>query len=259
MPFEAFAIFWQLPVFALITGRIGGMVMFLPMVGGLSIPQNVRALFVLGLAALIAPIVPPPETMPDTFLGLASAILGELSIGLIMGFAMRGVFLALEFAGSLIATESGLSLGEIADPNNGVEQSVMSMLYVQLGMAIFLAVGAHRAVVAATLDSFQSVPLLANPPDIAAGFDLGLASLQTAGELGVRIAAPTLMTLFLANVALGFMGRTTPHLNIATVGFSIKGLLAFLTIAASLPPALEAYVQTAEDVTGWMNDWLGIH
>lgn len=256
MPYEALSTFWNLPLFALIAGRIAGVVMFLPILGGFSIPGNVRALFVLGLAVLITPIVPPPAQMPDTPARLAFALTGELAIGVVIGLAVRGVFLALELAGSLIATESGMSLGEIADPNSGVEQNVLSMLYVQLGLAIFLAVGAHRELVAATLDSFVSIPLLSGAPHSAAALDLAITALQAAGELAVRIAAPTLLTLFLANVALGFIGRTTPHLNIATVGFSVKGMLAFLTVAASMPAAMEAYVDVTADVVGWVRSWM---
>jgi flagellar biosynthetic protein FliR len=73
----------------------------------------------------------------------------------------------------------------------------------------------------------------------------------------VRVAAPVILTLFLVNAAMGFVSRTVPQLNILTIGFSLKGLVAFVLMAISLPAALEAFTDALETTVGWITELVG--
>jgi flagellar biosynthesis protein FliR len=53
-------------------------------------------------------------------------------------------------------------------------------------------------------------------------------------------------------LALGFIARTMPQLNVLAVGFSIKGLLAFALMAISLPAAMDAFVSAVAHLTQWV-------
>jgi len=72
--------------------------------------------------------------------------------------------------------------------------------------------------------------------------------------VALRVAAPTLLVLFLANVALAFVSRTMPQLNILAVGFPLKGLLALLLMAVSLPTATDAFLSGLQQVYVWISD-----
>jgi flagellar biosynthesis protein FliR len=50
-------------------------------------------------------------------------------------------------------------------------------------------------------------------------------------ELGLRVAAPLLCIVFLETVALGFLSKTVPQLNILSLGFPMR-ILVGLTIVA---------------------------
>lgn len=251
MPFDLFALYLRLPVFALVAGRLGGMVMFQPAIGGFLVPPQVRALLVIGLAGMVTPFVDLPASAPTTGGGLALALGAEVLLGALIGMIVRGCFLSLEWAGSIVATQSGLAFGEIADPSTGVEQSMLSTFYVQLGTLVFLLLGGHRELLAVALDSFAARPLLSPIGGWEQGVSALMDALSLGGEIAIRVAAPAIATLFLSNAALGFLSRTVPQINIATVGFSIKGLLAFLLIAASLPAAMEAFSEGLELCTEW--------
>lgn len=257
MPLDLLAIYQQLPVFLLVAGRIGGIVMFLPAVGGMAVPPQVRALATIGLAAVAAPLASPPAAPPEGLGGLALGLGGEVLMGVLIGLVVRACFLGLEMGGLLIAQESGLAYGAIADPSSGQDQSILSVLYAQLGLVLFIAVGGHRTVLGATLDSFGSVPLLAAQTIVSGGGDVLIDALATGGVVAVRVAAPVVITLFLMNLAMGFVSRTVPQLNITTLGFSLKGLLAFAMIAASLPAAGEAFADGLDEVLGWVGEMLG--
>jgi len=248
MPGELLTAYLKLPVFALVLTRLTGLVLLQPVLGSLAIPLRVRALLVLGLAALLTPFVSPPQAVPGTPGGLALAMAGELALGALMGLAVRMCFLGLELAGFLIATESGLAFGQIVDPGTGNEESILTTFYAQLGAAVFLIVGGHRALIEICMHTFRTVPLLGADGLLAGGVELAVDALALAGQIAIRAAAPVIVTLFLANVALGFLSRTVPQLNILTVGFSLKGLLVFALAAAALPPGFEAFTEVLEQV-----------
>jgi flagellar biosynthetic protein FliR len=252
MPLELIASYLRLPVFALVASRLGGLIMFQPIIGGYAIPRHIRALLVLGLAALVTPLVQLSAPMPTRPATVVFAMGNELLLGVLMGIVVRMCFLGLQLGGQIIAQESGLAFGRIADPTTGVAQSVLSNLYLQLGAVVFLIVGGHRVLIAVALDTFDAIPLLGDQGTFTRGVGLVFDALTIGGEIAVRVAAPTVITLFLVNLAMGFVSRTIPQLNIVTVGFSVKGLVAFLLIAVSLPAAFEAFTDALEATVGWV-------
>lgn len=257
MPYDLLAQYLNLPVFAAVAGRIGGLVMFQPVLGALIIPIHVRAVFVLGLAFLATPLAHVTRGIPDSLPGLALAVGGEVLLGVFLGLIVRSCFLGLEFAGMLLAQESGLAFGQIADPTSGQEQSVLSMVYIQVATVVFLIVGGHRELIRATLDTFIHVPLLSAPTWINSIGDVLFGALKAGLEIGVRIAAPTIITLFLVNVALGFIARTVPQINVATVGFAMKGMIAFVLMAISLPAAMEVFTTGLQTSMDWITSLTG--
>ncbi len=239
MPLELLNLVLHLPTFALVAARLAGLILLQPVFAGLAIPVRIKAVLVIGLAAVMTPLAGRPPESISTAIGLALALGGEFGIGALLGLAARAIFVGIETAGTLIAQESGLAYGRIADPVNGVDSDIISAFYVQLSSVLFLLVGGHRTIISATLDSFGTVPLLSSAASWRDALDLALDCLGTGSSLAVRVAAPAVLTMMLVNVALGFVARTVPQLNVTTVGFTLKGLFGFLIIAISLPGAMD--------------------
>jgi len=256
MPYELITTYLRLPVLLLVASRIGGMLMFQPLIGGYGIPRPVQILLILGLAALVTPLVKLEAGVPAHPARLMLALGGELLLGILIGLVVRMCFLGLQIGGQLIAQESGLALGEIVDPTTGDEHSSFGSLYLQLGAVIFLIVGGHRVLVAVALDTFDTIPLLCDPQALGPGLDLVFDALALGAEIGLRVAAPVLITLFLANAAMGFVSRTVPQFNVLTVGFSVKGLVVFVLMAVSLPAAFEAFTDALQTTVGWITELL---
>lgn len=257
MPLELFATYLKLPVFVLVTSRLGGLIMFQPILGGYAIPPNIRVLLVIGLGALVTPFVELGGAAPVRPVGILLAMGNELLLGVLMGLTVRMCFLGLQLGGQLVAQESGLAFGRIVDPTTGSQQTVISSLYLQLGAVVFLIVGGHRVLTAVALDTFRTIPLLGDQGICVGGVGLIFDALTLGGEIAVRVAAPVVLTLFLVNAAMGFVSKTVPQLNILTVGFSIKGLVAFVLLAISLPAALEAFTAALETTVGWITELAG--
>ncbi|MCC6358308.1 MAG: flagellar biosynthetic protein FliR [Phycisphaerales bacterium] len=252
MPFELFDTYLRLPVLMLVVARIGGLLMFQPLVGGIAVPMRIRALIVIGLAALVVPVVSLPAGAPADPAVIAFALMTELGLGAAMGIALRMVFVGMQIGGQLIAQESGVAFAQIADPSSGVEGDMINIFYGQLASIVFLIIGGHRVLVGGVLDSFREMPLLSPVLDPAAALTLLTDAVGSGCELGLKLAAPVMVTLLMVNVALGFIGRTVPQLNVATVGFSIKGIAAFGLMAVALPTGIDAFTSTLEEVMGWV-------
>jgi len=256
MPYELLTHYLRLPVFFLVVSRLGGLILFQPIFGALAVPSHLRMLLVVGLAALVTPFVSLTTPFPATIGGVALALVGELALGALVGLVVAIGFLGLQLGGLLIAQESGLAFGQIVDPSSGEEESVLSSLYLQLGAVIYLIVGGHRAVFAACLDTFSALPLLASHDVASAGVELLCAALAAGGELAIRVAAPAVLTMFLLNVAMGFISRTVPQLNVTTLGFSFKALVGFVIMAVALPTALTAFTDGLATFFGWLQAWM---
>lgn len=257
MPIELLATYLKLPVFALVAARLGGLLMFQPLLGSLAIPLQLRALLILGLAALITPFVSLPADAPDTPLGVALALGGEILLGGVLGLAGVICFLGLQWGGLLVAMEAGLAFGQVANPTTEEEENVLGVFYLQLAVVVYLIIGGHRALVCACLDTFATIPLLTNDPAALLGLDLLFKALVISGQVAFQVAGPTLLALFLVNLALGFIGRTMPQLNVLAVGFSLKSLIGFLVMAVSLPTALDAFIGATERVYSWLHHLVG--
>jgi flagellar biosynthetic protein FliR len=141
-----------------------------------------------------------------------------------------------------------MAFGQIVDPSSGLEADMLSVFYMQLAGVTYLIMGGHRILVAAALDTFADIPPLGGAAPFSVGVENVINALASGAELALKVAAPVLVTLLLVNVALGFISRTVPQLNVATVGFSVKGMLAFVLMAAALPTALETFVEALEHV-----------
>jgi flagellar biosynthetic protein FliR len=139
-------------------------------------------------------------------------------------------------AGQIVSQLSGLSLADVFNPGFEEDVSIFSQLYYFLTLAVVVAVGGHRIVTEALLDTFA-----ASPPGhamIGDGYVEVLVSIVTQSfALGIRAAAPLLVALLLSNVILGLISRTLPQINVIAVGFSVNAILAlgmlFLSIGAA--------------------------
>jgi len=234
---------WQnlLPAFALVLTRISGLVMFVPFFSAASIPAKARALLAAMITLIVLPVVVGRIVVPATLPGLLVAMVGELMIGLTMGVMIALLFTGLELAGLVCGQQMGLALARVFDPLFEQEASVLGRFYFWLGMVIFLLINGHLILLGCIVDSFGAVPT-GTFRISGEAFEVLTGALQYAFVLALKIAAPVVITLFLTSLAMGFIARTVPQVNILSIGFLIRVILGFIVIMLSLPAAVEMFV-----------------
>jgi flagellar biosynthetic protein FliR len=219
----------QIILLALVLARVAPLVMLAPIFGSRSVPLHVRGLLAVALSIMVAPLqwdagVGMVGDTPTLWLALATEILTGISLGL----AVLVVFHGAELAGRLIGGSSGLVFSDGAGSDLLGPAPVPAQLLYLVALAVFVTIGGHRLVVAALLDSFQSLPPGTGlmPAQLT---DTTTQLLAASFQLGVRAAAPVIVALLVANLAIGILSRSMPQLNSFVVGF---GFNLFVVLAA---------------------------
>jgi flagellar biosynthetic protein FliR len=186
------------------------------------------------LALVIAPTVPAvPALDPMSYAGLL-ILVQELLIGLAMGFSMRLVFAAVEYAGELASSTMGFGFASFFDPSTQGRSAAISQFLSMVATMAFLAVNAHLVLLAALAESFVSLPISATPLSLAAPLELVRWGSRIFSA-GLQLALPILGAVLIVNVALGILTRAAPQLNIFGIGFPITLGVGLLTLSIALP------------------------
>lgn len=225
VPWKMADITLALPVYALVVFRISGLMLTAPIYGSRVIPRRIKAALTMVTAAMIFPLVrgqaPAELTLTAVFFGGVQ----EMMIGAIIGLALSTLLLGAEVGGLIVGRQAGIALANIIDPGGNQQASVTGQVYTIALTLLFLLAGGHRATMAALLDTFDVIPLLSFQFDEMFVL-LVVEMLASAFILGIRLAGPVLVALFLLGTALAFLSRTMPQLNILTVGFTLRLLVA---------------------------------
>ncbi len=212
----------------MISLRAGGLLIIIPTVGNKPLPATVKVAFTMALATLLSPLV-PVDTVGLTNLGtLVLAAVGEVGLGLALGWVGKFVFAAVEMAGRVITNEIGLRGAPGFDAPRPDQEPLAAAMMFLAGMLFFMF-GAHHVVLAAFARTFDLMPA-------GAGM-LGPLSpetmIQGTGhviELGLRMAAPFIAFNFLVTMAFSILSKAVPKMNVFILSFPMKilgGLMLF--------------------------------
>jgi len=226
-------LFEQGPVFLLVLFRIGSLTLAGPVLGSASIPAKVKILFALALSAAVFGLVPAAPVVVNSWATLTVGVVHELLIGLAMGFMLTLMFQGVQIGAELVSQQMGLSFARLVDPNTQVTTTVLSQFYMLLVTIIYVLMNGHVVLIGSLVQTFKTVPLM------GATYSQGMLELMVSVltgsfALGIRVAGPALAAVFLATLALGFISRTMPQLNILAAGFPLRIALAMVLLVASL-------------------------
>ncbi len=229
-------IYPHIPAFLLVLFRLGGIFIFGPVFGSQVIPMRVKVLLALVLTMCIYPIVPPQIPVQLSLANIMLAVGSEMLIGLIIGYGASLPLVALQIAGQMMGHQLGLGLAQVFSPDFNEQTEVLSQFLFLVALTAFLLMDGHHAMIGALIASFHAVPLGGYvPDDRLMGLVTGL--LNSMFELGLRVAAPLLCLVFLETIAMGFVARTVPQLNILSLGFPLRiivGLFALIAIVGAM-------------------------
>lgn len=199
-----------------------------------AIPVRAR----IGLAFLVAvcaqAALPQPPVISLNSPEAAGVVLQQVGIGLAIGFAVRVVFVALEFAGEVVGLQMGLNFASFFDPSSNSQKSTAARFLGQIALLLFVVMNGHLLVLLAVIESFQRFPVDGN--FLTATQQLQLHSLGTdLFASALWLALPVMILLLFVNFAMGIMSRVAPQMQIFSFGFPVTISIGLLGITAMLP------------------------
>lgn len=230
-----------LPVFLLILLRASIFVSFMPIFNSKSFPASFKIGFAVAIAIMLTPIVEiDVKNIPIPFL-----VIREIVLGIVLGSAVRVLFTAVEVAGQVMSNAMGLSLATVFNPEMG-QSTEVARLYGLMAILILLSTDAHHDLIYIFVKSYEWVPV--------GNIDVkNLVTMVVSGGgrlfiLALKIAAPLLAGMLMANLLLGFIYKAAPQMNILFISFPIYIFLGYLIMLISLPVFINVFSSNFEDV-----------
>lgn len=226
--------------------RVMAFVSVAPIVGSDAVPTRLRIAFAVMLVVILGPLVPAP----DPGVGLFRLVLMESMVGFMLGFAGRLVIDTALFAGGVSSYPSGLAIANQLDPVTQINLPMLGVLYRLISLVTYLAIGGHRQLIAVLAKSYEILPVgtaSLDGPWLATAISLTGRMIV----LGIRIAAPVIVSGLLVDSCLMLIARAVPQMHILVVGAPVRlgfGLLAVgLSLQVILPLIQESLTGSLQD------------
>jgi flagellar biosynthesis protein FliR len=229
--------------FLILLIRLGVILFLLPFWSGKQFPRPFKIGFVLAVAYVLAPVIPMEIRNRE----IPVVIIQELLLGATLGFAVRFIFMAVEFAGTLISDAMGISIAVVFNPEMGRSTEISTILGL-MAMLLFLALDLHHDLIAMIVKSYEVLPvgLLRIDHLLVKGISIG----GQVFVLAIRIAAPILVGMIIVNVLMGFIYKAAPQVNIFFVSLPVYIVIGLLLLFLSTPMLfnfLEAQFSSLKD------------
>lgn len=230
---------WQeLTLFLFINARVGGFVLFNPLLGRNNIPAAFRGGMALVLSWFVMGVTTQRVDIPGTLPELGLTLMLELGLGFLLGMAVNFFFYIPQLAGNMVDTQMGMTMNQMYDPGTSSNMSVTGQILNVLMTLLFFAAGGHYTLLRIFLTSEEIVPL-----GTAA---LRLPAVQYLLELfiectllGVKLCMPILAAELMGQVGMGIIMKAIPQINVFVINIEVKVIVGLVLILILMTPFSE--------------------
>lgn len=229
----------------LIFVRVGALVMTAPFFSSGTIPVKVKAFFAIVLTLMMYPVVSVEGMIipiDATSLEVLVAVVKEMLVGVAMGLTGQLIFAGIQMGGELMSVNIGLSFASVVDPVNQGQRPLVSQLFGLLAVLVFISVGGGAYYLQALAESFEIVPVGDMHLQRAAPTFIQIATYLFV--IGVQMAAPFIIVLFLLDLSFAIFARIMPQANIFFIALPLKvgvGVILMLLILPYAPAAFDNF------------------
>ena len=230
-------------LFLIILFRVIAMIEVAPLLSSSLVPQLAK----IGLSFFTAIVVYPwvvqmGYNIPDNAVQYLMLILGEILIGIIIGFYLSVIYAAFQVAGQFFSIQMGFGASQVFDPLAQIQIPLMGQFLNLIAMFVFISVGGfQKFMLIGVMRSFQTIKAidLVNGKDYLAQLFIG--SLGRLFSNSLTIAFPVLGTLLLISISMGLLAKAAPQMNLLMMGFPIAIGVGFLIIFLTIPFLVVAF------------------
>lgn len=233
MEFSADIIPQFVAIVMLISLRIFGLLVSAPMFAFRSMPMRLRVLLAVVIGLSLSPMIKPdPAILSGTTVTFFVAAT-ELAIGLMAGYVIRLGLMAFDVLSETLSMLAGFSFASTVGRDPNISSGLIGELLLLTAVALAFALNIHLVLLEIVLTSFKAVPFGTWPS--AWDAQAIVALVVKAFQFGMVISMPGIIVYLVFNMLQAILGRTSPQLNLFSVGFAVSVPIAFLLIIILLP------------------------
>lgn len=239
------------PVFLLVAGRCFGLIFTLPLFSMRTV-SNVAKVALGGYMAYFLMSYANYYSYGSAILGDGTfslyfifLLIGEVLIGIILGFFVSMIFAAFSTAGQFFAFQMGFSAAGAYDALSQVENPLMGQFFNLVAMLIFMQNHWFQKLffkgLGGSLESLNVFDFILGQEKIVKFLISGLTNLFADALL---IALPIMGTLVLITVCTGLLSKAAPQMNLLSEGFPVMILLTFMLLVALFPSICDFFIRS---------------
>lgn len=206
----------------------------LPVFAQRGVPMRVRVALAFLIAFCAQASLPTMPVIPLDSAPAMLAVVQQLLIGVSLGFAVRIVFAAVEFAGEIIGLQMGLNFAGFFNPMTGGESTAASRFFGVSVSWLFIVMGGHLLLIGAVVQSFHAFPVGPEPFAFLRTVQPQIWGAEVF-RLGLWIALPLVGMLLFVNLVLGVISRVASQMGIFSIGFPITVSVGLVGMLLTLP------------------------
>lgn len=158
----------------------------------------------------------------------------EVLIGIALGFVTRLFFFSISMAGEMVSLSLGLSQAQIFNPMMGAVGNVIEQFYMVIATLLYLVLDGHHILIDGLVRSFATIEVARLSLEVGALSEMVLKA-QGFFILGIKLAAPILISMLVVQVGIALLSRTVPQINVLTTSTAITSALGIVILFISLP------------------------
>jgi flagellar biosynthetic protein FliR len=234
--------------FIVVFARTSALVSLAPVFGSKNVPVSVRVGLSFAIALGLSPVVQAYAGTPPPDLILFILKIGyEVLVGLVMGYVVNLVLMAVMIAGEVLDFMMGLSVMQVLNPVSAFPTTLLAQFHYMLALVLFAMIDGHHLLLQGLLKSFE---IGGGTHDLVQTAQAGLTSIGTLITqmmmLACQIAAPAAGILLIVDAALAIVSRAVPQTPVWLIGMPAKIAIGLTAIAFSLPMLVWAAMRLSE-------------
>lgn len=233
--------------FLLIFTRLGTAMMIMPVFGDSFVPSNIRLLMVLAFSFVLTPVIQPymPADVPS-FPVLFSLIIMEFVAGLFVGTIARVFMIALDVAGMLISTTSGLANAQVFNPTLATQGSIVGAFLSVTGVVLLFVTNLHHMLIYGLVESYEMFPV-GGVPDSGSMAQLMTRALSASFMVGFEIAMPFIVMAMMLYIGMGVLTRLMPQVQVFILALPVQILISLIILGMVLSSVMLFWMTKFEE------------
>lgn len=214
--------------------RVSGVFALLPLAALRAAPEAAKIVLSLAFTVILWPEWKAPMAIGEITAGrIVAGLAAEMALGLAIGLIVAIVLELFQVAAQIVSLQAGLGYASTIDPTSGADSTVLITLAQLTAGLLFFTTGGDRVLVRVLADSIRLCP-----PEsftVSRGWaEPVIRFSSTIFSSGLRLAAPVIALLLLADGSLAVLGRMQQQLHLVSLTMPVKLAATMLLLSATL-------------------------